>query len=381
MKITVAIDSMKGSLTSLEAGRAARRGILKAMPTAEVHVCPLADGGEGTVEALTNGHGGVLRAVKVTGPDGTPVSAAYGILEKEEKTAVIEMAAAAGITLLPPEKRNPLYTTTFGVGELILDAISQGCRRFLIGIGGSATNDGGIGMLSALGYQFLDGTGSPVPPTASGLSMIESISDENVVSQLSQCVFRIACDVQNPLCGPEGCSRIFGPQKGADPETVSKMDEWLQAFSQKVRILRPGADPDAPGAGAAGGLGYAFLNFTNARLEPGAKIIIEETGLEALIRDSDLVVTGEGRLDRQTAMGKAPIAVARTAKKYGKKVIAFSGCVSSDADYLNTAGIDAFFPIIRAAMPLEEALLASTASDNLSAAAQQVFNLIQIIKS
>ena len=373
---------MKGSLTSLEAGRAARAGILKAMPDACVSISPLADGGEGTVDALTAGLNGILRTVQVTGPDGSPVDARYGILEKGGKTAVIEMAAAAGLTLLPPHRRNPLHTTTFGVGELILDAISQGCRRFLVGIGGSATNDGGIGMLAALGYQFLDKNGHSVLPTAEGLPDISFISEENVTSQLHQCHFRIACDVSNPLCGPNGCSHIFGPQKGADPLMADKMDEWLREFDRKVRRIRPDANPDVPGAGAAGGLGYAFLNFTNAVLEPGAKIITEETGLESLIRDSDLVVTGEGRLDQQTAMGKAPAAVAALAKKYGKTVIAFSGCASSDAEALNkTAGIDAFFPILQTVIPLEEALLTSTASANLTATAHQVFNLIRVIKA
>ena len=338
MKITVAIDSLKGSLASMEAGNAAKGGILRVYPEAEVFVRPLADGGEGTVDALTEGLGGRIRTISVSDPLGRPLQADYGILTSPgqgEPLAVIEMAAASGLPLLAAAERNPLRTTTYGVGELILDAIRQGCRRFLIGIGGSATNDGGLGMLSALGYQFLKEDGTPVSPGAAGLSELSSIRTGSVLPELSACSFRIACDVTNPLCGPNGCSAVYGPQKGASREDIVNMDRWMQAYAVLTARQFPHADPTVPGTGAAGGLGFAFLSYMNAVLEPGASIVLEETSLESFIQDSDIVITGEGRLDGQTAMGKAPIAVARLAKKYGKPVFAFSGCVTPDAFQCN----------------------------------------------
>ena len=380
MKITVAIDSLKGSLTSLEAGNAAKDGILRVYPEAKVFVRPLADGGEGTVDALTEGLGGRIHTISVSDPLGRPIQADYGILtspEQEEPLAVIEMAAASGLPLLTASERNPLHTTTYGVGELILDAIHQGCQRFLIGIGGSATNDGGIGMLSALGYQFFKKDGTPVSPGAVGLSELDSIRTESVLPELSACSFRIACDVTNPLCGSNGCSAVYGPQKGASKEDIAKMDRWMQAYAALTATQFPHTDPTVPGTGAAGGLGFAFLSYMNAVLEPGASIVLEETSLESFIRDSDIVITGEGRLDGQTAMGKAPIAVARLAKKYGKPVLAFSGCVTPDAIQCNDAGIDAFFPILRSVCSLEEAMEPASARKNLSDTVEQVMRVIQ----
>ena len=345
MKITIAIDSFKGSLTSLEAGRAVADGIRKVYPKAETCIRPLADGGEGTVEALTQGMGGTIQNIRVTGPLGEPVDCQYGMME-ETKTAVMEMAAAAGITLVKDEERNPLYTTTYGVGEMIRDAIAKGCRRFIVGIGGSATNDGGIGMLQALGYSILGKDGKPVAYGARGLEQIESIEKSGVIPELNECTFHIACDVTNPLCGDQGCSAVFGPQKGADTDMIRKMDRWLSRYAELSRRLNPDADPEKPGTGAAGGLGFAFLTFTNAVLESGVNLVLEETRLSEYVKGADLVITGEGRLDGQTVMGKAPIGVAGTAKAYGKKVIAFSGCVTRDAVACNDAGIDAFFPIL-----------------------------------
>lgn len=380
MKITVAIDSLKGSLTSMEAGNAAKDGILRVYPNADVFVRPLADGGEGTVDALAEGLGGRIRTISVSDPLGRPIQASYGILtspEQEEPLAVIEMAAASGLPLLTAAERNPLHTTTYGVGELILDAIHQGCRRFLIGIGGSATNDGGLGMLSALGYQFLKQDGTLVSPGAAGLAELASIRTESVLPELSACSFRIACDVTNPLCGPNGCSAVYGPQKGASVEDIVKMDRWMQAYAKLTARLFPHADPAVPGTGAAGGLGFAFLSYTNAILEPGASIVLEETSLESFIQNSDIVITGEGRLDGQTAMGKAPIAVARLAKKYGKPVLAFSGCVTPDAIQCNNAGIDAFFPILRSVCSLEEAMEPTYARKNLSDTVEQVMRVVR----
>lgn len=380
MKITVAIDSLKGSLTSMEAGNAAKDGILRVYPDTDVFVRPLADGGEGTVDALTEGLGGRIRTISVSDPLGRPIQAAYGILtlpEQGEPLTVVEMAAASGLPLLTAAERNPLHTTTYGVGELILDAIHQGCRRFLIGIGGSATNDGGFGMLSALGYQFLKQDGTPVSPGAAGLAELASIRTESVLPELSACSFRIACDVTNPLCGPNGCSAVYGPQKGASVKDIAKMDRWMQAYAELTAQQFPHADPAVPGTGAAGGLGFAFLSYTNAVLEPGASIVLEETSLESFIQDSDIVITGEGRLDGQTAMGKAPIAVARLAKQYDKPVLAFSGCVTPDAIQCNDAGIDAFFPILRSVCSLEEAMELASARKNLSDTVEQVMRVIR----
>ena len=376
MKVVVAIDSFKGSLSSIQAGNAVKQAVMGVCKNSEVYVRPLADGGEGTVQALHSGLGGELVRVDVTGPMLERVCAEYCILP--DLTAVIEMAAASGITLIKPSERNPLETTTYGVGEMICDAVKRGCRRFIIGIGGSATNDGGAGMLSALGIELLDKNKKPIPLGAKGLEVLAEISTENMLAELKECSFKIACDVKNTLCGEEGCSAVFGPQKGATPEMIRLMDGWLEGYAKLVQKVSPKADMNAEGTGAAGGLGFAFLAFTNATLESGVKIILEETRLEEYVKDADIVVTGEGRLDSQTAMGKAPIGVARLAKKYGKRVIAFSGCVTEDAVILNDNGIDAFFPIVRGVVSLEDALDTKNAYKNLASTATQVFRLIAL---
>lgn len=377
MKIVIAMDSLKGSLSSLQAGTAIREGILRADPAARVEVRPLADGGEGTVEALVSGMGGTLHHVTVTGPMGAPADCAYGILP-DGKTAVVEMSGAAGITLVPAEARNPLRATTYGVGQVLRDAIRHGCRRFIVGIGGSATNDGGAGMLQALGFGFLDQKGCPIAPGAAGLEELCTITDEHVLPELAECTFRIACDVTNPLCGPRGCSAVYGPQKGATPDMVRQMDGWLARYAALAAQCRPAsADPEYPGTGAAGGMGFAFRTFTNAVLESGIDIVLEETALAVSVRDADLVITGEGRLDGQTAMGKAPVGVARLAKTWGKPVIAFAGSVTPDAVACNGAGIDAFFPILRSVCTLEQAMDPETARRNLADTAEQVFRLWQ----
>lgn len=376
MNITIAIDSLKGSLSSLEAGQAAAEGIRKVYPDSHIDIRPLADGGEGTVEALTYGMDGSLQYVDVTGPLGNRIKAVYGIL-KDGKTAIIEMAAAAGITLIAEAERNPLYTTTYGVGELIKDAIKKGCRRFLIGIGGSATNDGGAGMLQALGFDMLNAQNEPIPYGAQGLSEIHTIVNTHVLPELEDCSFRIACDVTNPLCGANGCSAVYGPQKGATDDIIRQMDQWLASYASLAKKLFSNADPDKPGAGAAGGLGFAFLTFLNASLESGIKIVLEETLLEDYVKNSDIVITGEGRLDGQTVMGKAPVGVAEIAKKFQKPVIAFSGCVTRDAIACNSKGIDAFFPILRGISTLDEALQPEIAKQNMIETVEQVFRLIR----
>lgn len=378
MKVVVAIDSLKGSLTSMEAGRAIEEGIKKVDASHKVVVRPLADGGEGTVEALITGMNGELREVEVTNPLGQRITAFYGIIKKTN-TAIIEMSAAAGITLISPEQRNPLYTTTYGVGEMIWDAVNQGCRNFIIGIGGSATNDGGVGMLQALGFDFLNEKKQQIPFGANGLKELKSISDHNVRNEIKECSFAIACDVTNPLCGPLGCSVVFGPQKGATNAMIAQMDTWLSDFAVLAKESFKRADSNQPGAGAAGGMGFAFITFLNARLESGVKRIIEETRLEEYIKDADIVITGEGRLDGQSMKGKAPIGVAKLAKKYNKKVIAFAGCVEEDAVLCNQQGIDAFFPILRSVVSLEEAMDSKNATKNLIASVQQVFLLFQTL--
>lgn len=301
----------------------------------------------------------------------------YGIVESKS-LAIIEMAKAAGITLISKADRNPLHTTTYGVGEIIKDAIVKGCRHFIVGIGGSATNDGGIGMLQALGYGILDKDGNQVSFGAKGLKEIKEIRDENVIPELKECTFRIACDVTNPLCGEFGCSAVFGPQKGADSEMIDQMDQWLSDYAYLTGEKYLKADANYPGTGAAGGLGFAFLGFTNAILESGVKIVLDETKLEDYIKDADMVVTGEGRLDGQTIYGKAPMGVAKLAKKYNKPVIAFSGSVTEDAYVCNEHGIDAFFPILRKIQTLEEAMDPVNAKENMTATVEQVFRIFKL---
>ena len=375
MNVVVAMDSFKGSLSSLEAGNGVKEGILKAMPDANVSVYPLADGGEGTVEALVFGLNGKLHKVMVTGPLGEPVECTYGILEST-RTAVIEMSGAAGITLVPEKERNPLNTTTYGVGEVIKDAIRKGCRRFIVGIGGSATNDGGIGMLQALGYGMLDCNGKQVPFGAKGLEQLVTIQDADVIPELKECDFRIACDVVNPLCGEKGCSAIFGPQKGATTAMIAHMDHWLESYANLTATKYKNVDASFPGTGAAGGLGFAFLAYTNAVLESGVKIVLDETKLEEHILNADIVVTGEGRMDGQTIFGKAPIGVAELAKKHDKRVLAFAGSVSEDATKCNAHGVDSFFPIVRGVCTLQEAMECENAKKNIVSSVEQVFRVI-----
>ena len=379
MKAVIAIDSLKGSLTSMEAGYAIADGIRKAYSDAETVVRPLADGGEGTVDALVEGMMGSMQEITVNDPLGRPVSAKYGIIESS-KTAIIEMSAAAGITLVTDSERNPLNTTTYGVGEMIKDAINKGCREFIVGTGGSATNDGGVGMLQALGYGFLDKSGNQVAFGAKGLRDLETITDTNVISELKDCRFHIACDVTNPLCGDNGCSAVYGPQKGADASMIMNMDKWLSYYAALTREKFPKADPKFPGTGAAGGMGFAFLSYTNASLEPGIDLILKETRLEEYIKGADVVITGEGRLDFQTAMGKAPVGVAKLARKYDIPVLAFAGSVTKDATECNRNGIDAFFPILRGICTLDDAMNSKNARANMTDTVEQVFRTIKAFK-
>lgn len=375
MKVVIAIDSLKGSLSSMEAGTAIKDGILAAKPDAEVIVKPLADGGEGTTDALIEGMNGERIDLTVTGPMHTPVDAYYGYL-KDTNTAVMEMASAAGITLVPDSEKNPLLATSYGVGEMINDAIQRGCRNFIIGIGGSVTNDGGIGMLKALGVRFLDENGEDAGEGGQALAKVARIDVSGMNPLLKECHIQVACDVNNPLCGENGSTYVYGPQKGVTEDMKKTLDEAMAHFARVTSETLENDYMNTPGAGAAGGLGYAFLAYTGAALTPGIELILDAVGLEEELSGADVVVTGEGRLDFQTAMGKAPVGVARLAKKYNAKVIAFAGSVTKEATGCNKEGIDAFFPILRSVCTLAEAMDPVAARNNMTATVEQVFRLL-----
>lgn len=375
MQITIAMDSFKGSMTSLEAGNAIKNGISSILngQTPTINIIPVADGGEGTIDALTYGKEFKRRTIKVTGPIGGAIDASYIITSEE--TAIIEMAEAAGLTLVPQGMRNPMHTTTFGVGELIKDALEQNCKHFIIGIGGSATNDCGIGMLQALGFKITDNEGTNVEFGATGLKVAASISDSHLSEKLHSCDFTIACDVDNPLTGESGCSRIFAPQKGATPNMVEQMDEWMNRFADKVETFCNDSpfDRNTPGAGAAGGIGFAFLMMLRGKLMSGAQIVIRETKLEEHIKASDIVVVGEGKLDAQSTMGKIPVTIAELARKYNKKVIAYAGLIE-DREAIEKANVfDGAFEIDRQGMSLDEAMIKENSTKNLSNTVAKTF--------
>lgn len=376
MKVVVAIDSFKGSMTSMQAAMACKEGILAAIPKADVVVRPLADGGEGTVTALVEGMNGTYEHVDVTGPMGQKVRAVYGILE--DNTAVMEMAEASGITLVDGAL-DPWKASSTGVGEMILDAARKGCRNFIIGIGGSATTEGGIGMLSALGYEFYDEDDNILPPVFGSLARVRKIKADKVPEELKQCHFKIACDVTNPLCGELGCVYIFGKQKGVQEHEKAQMDKMMRQYADCVEKFAGKHYSDIPGAGAAGGLGFAFLfGLENVELKSGIDIVLNAIQLDKELKNADIVVTGEGRLDGQSAMGKVPVGVAKAGKKNGCKVIALAGSVADDAAACNKEGIDAFFPIIKGATTLNEAMDIKNAQKNMKNTAEQVFRLIDI---
>ena len=375
VKIVISMDSFKGSLSAREAGMAAKEGILRVYPEADIEVSALADGGEGTVRTIVEATGGSFERVTVSDPLGRPVTAEYGVIGDTE-TVVMEMAEASGLTLLREDERDPLRTSTFGFGEMIADAIGKGYRDFIVGIGGSATNDGGFGMLRALGFEFLDRDGKPIMLGAGGLRDLCSIETKNAMKALFDCRFSVACDVKNPLCGENGCSAVFAPQKGASPEAVREMDGLLARYAELTYALFGRDLSSNEGSGAAGGLGFAFLAYLNASLRSGAQTVIEATSLEKKIMDADILITGEGKLDMQSFMGKAPVEAARIAKKYGKKVIAFAGAVSVSSDHEDSA-IDAFFPIVGGACTLAEAMDKKNAERNMRRTAEQAFRLLK----
>lgn len=364
-KIVLAFDSFKGTLSSIEAASITKSAILAASPDALVETVAVADGGEGTVDAIIARLGGDFISLMATGPDGTSVNARYGL---SGETAVIETAAASGLTLLPPDQRNPLLTTSRGTGELISDAIAKGCREFLIGLGGSATNDAGTGMLSALGYRFLDAQGQEVGDGGGNVGRICKIDVSEVIPELKECHFTVACDVTNPLTGADGASRVFGPQKGADSAMVDLLDRNLRSFARVVATLIGKDLSGEAGAGAAGGLGFSFKAFLNADLKPGIEMLLDAINFDTILHDASLVITGEGSIDRQTLMGKAPYGIMRRARRHGIPVIAIGGRVDEAAvGPLKAAGFTEIYSLTAGRNPLPEDLTPTGATHNLTA--------------
>ena len=320
MKVVIAPDSYKGSLTAAEVAEAMARGVRRLYPSAEVALVPMADGGEGTAQALVDATGGQLIPAVVTGPLGDPVAASFGLMGDGE-TAVIEMASASGLPLVPPALRNPLYTTTYGTGELIRHALDRGARRLIIGIGGSATNDGGVGMAQALGIRFLDARGQEVAPGGGALLEIDRIDASGLDPRLQGFAITAACDVDNPLTGPRGAAAVFGPQKGATPEIVATLDAGLRHLANVIRRDLGRDVEEVPGAGAAGGLGGGLMAFLGATLRRGVEIVVDAAGLRDKLNGADLCLTGEGGTDFQTVHGKTPMGVARAAKERNVPVI------------------------------------------------------------
>ncbi|OAX45869.1 glycerate kinase [Paenibacillus sp. AD87] len=351
----LAPDSFKESMTAKEVCVAMEKGLRKIYPAANYIHVPMADGGEGTVQSLVDASGGVIYQREVSGPLEQPVLAQYGIMG-DGLTAAIEMASASGIHLVTMESRNPLRTSTYGTGELIRACLDQGIRKIIIGIGGSATNDGGTGMAEALGVTFLDAHGHPLARGGGALDQLAHIDVTGLDERLQDVEFIVACDVTNPLCGEHGASRVFGPQKGATPEMVRALDANLSHYADVVKQQLHKDIRDVPGAGAAGGLGAGLLIFTQAVLRKGIEIVIEYTGLRDKLVHADVVLTGEGGIDFQTKFGKTPYGVARAAKEAGKPVIAIAGYVGEGIDTLYTEGIDAVFGIVPGAADLEQLL-------------------------
>src|SRR6266700_2572344 len=340
MRIIIAPQSLKGSLTAAEAGQAIAAGVETVYPEAEIDIVPIADGGEGTVQALVDATGGQIVEQTVTGPLGEPVNAFFGLLG-DGRTAAIEMAACAGLPLVPPALRDPRITTTYGVGELIMAALDQVCRHFIIGIGGSATNDGGAGMAQALGTSLMTHEGKAIGRGGAALTTLAHISTATMDARLSSCSFDVACDVNNPLCGPMGASAVYGPQKGATPEMVVQLDEALAPYAQIIERDLGCSVRDVPGAGAAGGLGAGLIAFLGATLRPGAQIVLEAVRLEERVRSANLVITAEGQLDSQTAYGKSVGAVAAVAKRHSLPVLALAGSLGDNYQSIYTLGVDA----------------------------------------
>lgn len=377
MKVVVAIDSFKGSMSSYDLGEAIEKGIHKVYRDAEVKKVPIADGGEGTVEALVEGTGGRFVDIEVNGPLMKPVTARYGIMGNG-KTAVMEMAAASGLPLVETDERDPSKTTTFGTGEMIKDAIGKGCREFLVGIGGSATNDAGLGMMQALGYKFSDKDGKELGAGGEIMEQVAEIDATGAMAELAECEFLIACDVDNPFYGPRGAAHVYGRQKGADDAMIETLDHGLKTLAATLKEKLGKDVAEMPGAGAAGGLGGGFVAFLNGKLEPGIDIVLKEVDLASEIQGADFVITGEGRIDFQSVMGKAPTGVSKMCKAHGIPVIAIAGCVADDADATHDYGIEALFSTINYPVSLEEAMDHDKARMFVEKNIEEIFRLIRV---
>lgn len=369
-KIIVASDSFKGSLSSMGVAESAEQGIHEVFPECEVIKVNVADGGEGTMDALCSTLGGRWVQQHLNDPIGRKIASAYVILE-DGITAVIEMSAASGLTLLTPQERNPMCTTTYGTGEMIADAIKRGCRRFLVGIGGSATNDAGMGMLDALGFRFLDRNGKVLAGNGAAMEKVETIDMRYIYPELEECEFIIACDVDSPFCGPRGAAYVFSPQKGADPQMVASLDAGMEHFAEVIARSTGKNIKDVPGAGAAGGLGGGFLAFLNARLERGIEMVLDAIAFDDIIRGADLVITGEGRVDSQTLTGKAPFGIMKRAHMQNIRTVAIGGSVMLSEDD-DVSGFEMIMPVTPEGMPLEEAMKAETAAANVREAVKKI---------
>ena len=397
MKIVIASDSFKGSLSSIEVAESVEKGILDVLPSCNVVKVAVADGGEGTKEALCQTLGGKTVEIPVEDPIGRTINASYVILE-DGITAVLEMSSASGLTLLTPSERNPMRTSTYGTGQLIADALARGCRRFLTGIGGSATNDGGMGMLKALGYRFLDADGNELSGIGASLSKVCRIDDSRVLQAVRESEFIVACDVDSPLYGPDGAAYVFAPQKGADPEMVRALDDGLRHFAEVTAMYMNSSENGLsanldkkdgcllfngnviqdmslmPGAGAAGGLGYAFVTFLGARLKRGVDMVLDAIVFDTMIEGADMVITGEGRIDAQTLTGKTPYGVLQRASRQGIPVMALAGLVDLD----DSSGFTAIRQITPPDMRLSEAMLPAVASANLRRTISALLQQVQI---
>ncbi|MEB8680393.1 glycerate kinase [Cronobacter malonaticus] len=377
-KIVIAPDSFKESLSAMDVAKAIEAGFREIYPQAHYVCVPMADGGEGTVEAMVAATGGQIITTPVTAPLGNKVDGFFGLLGDGE-TAVVEMAAASGLHLVPAAQRDPRITTSYGTGELILAALERGVKAIIIGIGGSATNDGGAGMMQALGARFLDGEGHELAPGGAALAGLARLDLSALDPRLAQVSVTVACDVDNPLCGEKGASAVFGPQKGATPAMVTELDAALRCFGEQLEAVTGKTIISAPGAGAAGGMGAALLGMLNAQLRPGIEIVIESLGLAQAVRDADLVITGEGRLDSQSIHGKTPIGVARVAKQFQRPVVAIAGSLTPDYQIVHEHGIDAAFSVIDRIVTLQEAL--DDAERNLRVTARNVAALWRLAEN
>lgn len=378
LKFVIAPDSFKESLSAMAIANEIEAGFREIFPDAVYVKVPVADGGEGTVQAMIDASGGRRVDLAVRGPLGEPVAAFYGIMG-DGQTAVIEMAAASGLELVPPNRRDPLHTSSYGTGELIRDALDAGARRFVLGIGGSATNDGGAGMVQALGGRLLDAAGRDLAPGGGALDALARIDLAGLDARIKDCVFDVACDVSNPLVGPQGASHIFGPQKGATPAMVALLDTNLRHYAAVIARdlgLALSAVADLPGAGAGGGIGAAMLVFLGGSLRPGSEIVTDAVGLDAAVQDADLVLTGEGRIDSQTIHGKTPIGVARVAKRHGKPVIGIAGSLEPGAGVIHGHGIDAVFSVVNCPCTLERAL--ADAAYNVRTSARNIAAVLRL---